>query len=292
MRSNWAANGLIFEMPNESIYHIVPIASLAKTLEQLGDGRGDWLCLTKRGRVLKTPAGIPIAHPNRLLLEAIQTEAEGEKGLQLGSLSIYSMFCTMKDHSENNRQGSCKYRVLEDLTLRLCAGPEVVAQLKRLTPIEKFLAKNHLPRLGLSQSPADQEERLIDSGLEEDMYAVVVFFDALWPTLSDAQQCVVTNCLHIHDVFILGILLVQSECSPEHYADAMLALKCMDPDVVGNCSESDIKSRRAAILAEAKLMLRFRDLAEAIPGDAGPTSLKAPPKRRTSRSTPVRSTTS
>jgi hypothetical protein len=221
----------------------------------------------------------------------MRAEAESEEGFQLGSLSIYSMFCTMKDHIDKERQQAvtCKYPVLGDLTLRLCAGPERVAQQKRLMPVEEFFAKNCLPRLILSQSAADKEAALIDSGLETEMNAVVAFFDALWPTLSAVQQCEVKYFQHIHGVFILGILLVQSECSPEQYADAVLALDCWIPGEFSDVSESDIKVCRAAILEEVKLVLWFRDLAETKPGDTGPQSSNGPPKEERPRSSTVRS---
>jgi hypothetical protein len=256
-----------------TVLKVVPVANVANALKQLGDSRRAWFCMTKRGRVLKTPGRVVLAHPNRALLDRTLAEAESKAGLSLKTLSVYSMLCSMKDHFEKPSQegASCKYDVLGDWTLRLCPGPEEVAQRARLGAVQRFFAANQLPRPVLSQSGdgSHQEQRLIDEGSAADMYAVISFFDTLWPTLSPARQCVVSHCAQIHGVFILGILLAQSECSAAEFADALLALRCVIPGVFGEFSESDVNSSREDILEQAKLMIQFRDLAEAEPVDSG-----------------------
>ena len=118
-------------MPKATTYEVVPISSVAGDPPYLRGFSGDWFCVTNRGEVLTTPGGIPIAYPTRPLLEEIRAEASSKAGLRLRELSLYSMFCTMRDHVEPERtQGrTCKYLVLGDLTLRLCAGPEAGDQL-------------------------------------------------------------------------------------------------------------------------------------------------------------------
>lgn len=252
-------------MRKRTTYEVVPVASVAGELTHLRGFSEAWFCLTNQGQVLTTPEGIPIAHPSRPLLEGMRAEALSRAGLRLAFLSLYSMFCTMRDHVEPERTegGSCKYLVLGDLTLRLCAGPEAGDQLAYLGPIEDFFSENHLPRLQLSQSgdASHQEQSLIAAGCEPQMNTLVDFFETLWPTLSPAQQCVVTTCVHIHGVFILGILLAQSRCDPAEYADALLALDCLIPGVFG-VSQREAARYRKQIATDAMVMARFRDLAE------------------------------
>ena len=173
----------------------------------------------------------------------------------------------MKDHIEKAKPetGSCRYLVLGDLALRLSSGPEAAEQLARLDPLEKYFSNHLLPRLSLSQSGdgLHQEQNLIASGLEKEINTVDDFYETIWPTLSPARQCVVTNCVHCHDVFTLGILLAQSECSPAEYADGLLAVQCLIPGVFEGASRREVTASRKLIIEDAKLMIEFRDLAEA-----------------------------
>ena len=227
----------------------------------------DWSCLVRDGAVLATPGGKSIAHAEKRLIEAIAKEATSRKGLQLASLTLYSMFCTMKDGVEKergNKAVSCRYLLLGEASLRTCAGPEVADQLAMLGPLQEYFERNKLPRLLLGQAGdgKHQEDNLLYAGLGKEVDQLVAFFDGRLADITPAQRCVVTNCVHLHGVFVLGVLLAESVCTPEQYGDGLLAVNCCIPGVFGGVTKRAALRAKTGAVKDAELMLRFRDLAD------------------------------
>jgi hypothetical protein len=178
----------------------------------------EWFCVVRDGLVLQTPGGRPLAHPKRPLIEAVAREGTSKKGLQLDSLTLYSMLCTMQDSGGRMKWGStCRHLLLGDPSLQTGAGPEAADQLAHLRPLDEYFERNKLPRLSLGQgvSAEAQEETFRQLGLGQELDRVVAFFDGQLGEMSAGQYCVVTNCVHVHNVFVLGVLLAQSACNPE-----------------------------------------------------------------------------
>jgi len=215
----------------------------------LADIPTGWSCLVRDGVALTTPAGKPVAHRGKRLIEAIAAEAKSREGLQLDRLSLYSLFCTLRDGVEKEREDkgrSCRYLLLGELSLRTCAGPETADQLALLRPLEEYFERNKLPRLLLGQfgDGQHQEENLRAAGLGTEVDRLVCFFDQKLRGLTPAQHCVVTNCVHLHSVFVLGILLAESSCTPEQYADGLMAVNCQIPGVFAGVTRRDVSVQR------------------------------------------------
>lgn len=230
-----------------------------------------WSCLLRDGKVLLTPGGTPLVHPEGPLLEAIAVEGRSKKGLRLECLSMYSMLCTLKDGVEKARadgEQTCRHMLLADPSLQTCSGPEVGDQLALLAPLEDYFTRSKLPRLLLGQGvdSRQQEENLIALGLDQEVDQVVAFFDRRLSEITPAQHCVVTNCVHLHNVFVLGVLLAESACTPEQYADGLLAVNCCIPGVFGGVTKTDARKAKSGAMKDAELMVRFRDLADASVG--------------------------
>jgi hypothetical protein len=131
-------------------------------------------------------------------------------------------------------------------------------------PLEEYFKQNEQPRflLGQGGDAKEREENLVHQGLGQQFDELVAFFDRRMDGLTSAQSCVVTYCVHIHNVFVLGVLLGEGVCTPEQYADGLLAVTCRIPGVFGGVTKRDALRARNAAIRDAALMLRFRDLAD------------------------------
>lgn len=236
-----------------SVFEVVPV--------------GDAFGLAKGGTVMKTPKGKRLVHPSRPLLAAVAAKTTPDD-LDLRNLTLYSMLCTLKDfvEPERKRAPSCRRLLLDELSLRRCAGPEVGAQLARLECLETYFDRHGLPMFMLSQAGGwkHQEEMLVHAGLAGEIDQVVSFFDRQLTEIGPERHCVVTHGVHRHDVFILALILAQGECSPEEYAEAVAAVHCFIADVF-DISKRDAKGFVRNVAADARLMLRFSKLAAAHP---------------------------
>lgn len=223
--------------------------------------------LAKRGTVTKTPKGRRLVHPSRPLLVAVAAKT-AKDDLDLRSLTLYSMLCTLKDfvEPERKRAPSCRRLLLDEWSLRRCAGPEVTAQLARLECLETYFNRHGLPMFMLSQAGGwkHQEKMLVHAGLAGELDQVVAFFDRELTDIGPERHCVVTHGVHRHGVFILALILAQGHCSPEEYAEAVAAVRCVIPDVF-EISKRDAKGFVRNVAAEARLMLRFSKLAAVHP---------------------------
>jgi hypothetical protein len=247
-----------------------------------------WFCLVENGADLTTPRSMPLAHSQKPLLDAVALEGRGRNGLQLEALSLYSMFCTMRDSAEKQdgmEAVSCRYLLLEEPSLRTSAGPEATDQLAALVPLEEYFEQRNIPRLLLGCGDGKhQEENLQAMGLGGELDRLVSFFDGKMREITPAQRCVVTNCVHVHGVFVLGILLADGACTPAQYADGVLAVNGSIPGVFGGVSKRDVLRARKQLVSDAELMLRFRDLADGrSPGATGPRQTQRDNKRQGSR---------
>ena len=198
------------------------------------------------------------------------------------------MLCTLRDSVEKERQDqgrTCRYLLLGELSLRTCAGPEVADQLALLQPLEEYFERNELPRFQLGQvgDGQHQEQNLHAVGLGTELDRLVSFFDERLRGLTPAQHCVVTNCVHLHSVFVLGILLAESVCTPEQYADGLMAVNCWIPGVFGGVTKREVLRTKAQILKDVDLMVLFRDLADAVTGASADEVGRAPKQSRPKR---------
>jgi hypothetical protein len=80
-----------------SAVQVGAVGDYVGTNPSLADIPASLSCLVRAGVVLATPAGKPLVHSQKPLIEAIAQEAEGGRGLQLDSLTLYSMLCTLRD---------------------------------------------------------------------------------------------------------------------------------------------------------------------------------------------------
>ena len=234
---------------------------------ELGPGRSDWFMLIGHGEPWRTPAGALIAHPSASLIDLLVNEAGSAAGFTLESLSAFSLFCTMRDfvEKESREKASCRELALSDPTLRTCAGPEAVDQLAILRPVQRFCDNLSVVRLMLSQAgDADHQADLLDSqGLAAERDAYLEAIEDYYWNLSSAERSIVTNCVQLHDVFLLGVLLAGGACSPEEYAEGVLAAHCVIPGVFDAVTKEGWAASRAALIEDAKTMVRFRDTSRA-----------------------------
>lgn len=250
-----------------SIYTVTKTDALPETGSGIDPSLLQDFCLLAEGSIVATPAGRPITHSNRKLLEAIAKEGNGAGGLVLDEITLYRMYCLMVDCVEPERETKTTSEplLLGDLLFRLCAGPEVVDQLAMLEPAVEYLKHHGLSHFSFSQSatPAAIKRQIRSDGMTADWQRTVAFFDARMSSFAAAQHAVVTNCVSMEVPFTLGVLLADSACSVEEYADAFLALHCQIPGVFGDVSKREVSTVRRQLIADAKKMLQFRDLADA-----------------------------
>lgn len=239
------------------------VREVAEADGELGpDGRG-WSILLGGGEPWRTPAGALIAHPSAALIDLLATEASSTGGPTLESLSAFSLFCTMRDfvEKESLEEKSCRALALSDPTLRTCPGPEAVDQIALLGAVQRFCDAHGVTRLMLSQAgDADDQAKSLELagvGSERDAYLDVI--ERRFWSLSSAQRSIVTNCVQIHGVFLLGVLLAGGECTPEEYAEGTLAAHCVIPGVFDGVTQEDWATARGELLEDANIMARFRD---------------------------------
>ncbi len=249
-------------------YHVIPVSDSPESLPELGAAARSCFCLVAEGRVQRTPGGRPLAHASRSLMEAIREEAERTGQLSLEFPGLHSMLCTLIDYIEpgRNRLGPCLKLVLSDPTLSLCAGPELVEQCALLEPVHRYLKRHELLLLNFPQStdPDSKLEWLSMAGVERSrLDAFVAHFDQQLESLGGARQCVVTYALHAHNVFLPGVLLALGDCTIDEYVDAYIAVHCLIAGVFADTSRRQEQRARAQVTADATVMTRFRDLAEA-----------------------------
>ncbi len=228
--------------------------------------------LARDGRLLKTPKENPLVHPSRELLRAVAGEMGPKGPPSFEQLSLYSMFCSLKDFVEPERDKadlSCRYLLLAEPSLRRCAGPEVVEQLARLGFLSRYFEEHDLPLFSLGQgsSPTDLEENLIENGREEDLDRLVNHFDGVLSAMTPEQHCGVTNCVHLHGVFVLGVLLLLEVCTPEEYAEACMAVHCLLPGVFGDVSRREASRIRRGVERDAEVVSGFAELAGGLGGN-------------------------
>ncbi len=224
--------------------------------------------LARRGTLLETPNGRPLVHASRTLLRAVAKEIGSDESPDLSELSHYSMLCTLKDFVEPEREQdlSCRYLLLEEASLRRCAGPEVVEQFARLGFLGEYFDRHDLRLFSLSQSGdgEHQEQSLIESGTKGELDRVVAHFDRALADMTPAQHCAVTHCVHRHQVFVLAVLLVLGACTPEEYAEAVAAVHCVIPGVFGDVSKREAGRFLRGVEGDAEVVLGFADLAAVV----------------------------
>jgi len=266
-------------------FDIVPVANRPEILTELGDAAQNWFCLFSSGKLQRTPSGIPFAHPSMRLLKAIGAEvSKSPDVINMEQLSLYAMFCTLKDfvEPEGKEPGTCQYLILTDPTLHLCAGPEAMDQVALLEPVHEDFRKRGLATISFPQGiPPDAQIACLNDRNKQDLEQVVTAFDARLAALSSAQRCVVKYGGHAHHVFVPAVLLAESACSVEEYVGMLIAAHCLIAGVFGGTQSAENKVR-SRINKDATLMLRFRDLADvslavsSCPAKANGTMLRRP----------------
>ncbi len=260
-------------LPSKPAFEVAPVAYHSKILAELGETAKEWFCLLYSGQLQRTPKGFPFAYPSKPLLKAIGAEvAKSAAVKELKQLSLYSMFCTMREVDEpafaDHVPCNCQDSILTDPSLQVCAGPEAMHQMALFKPIHEYFRKHGLPAVDFAQGLSAEKQlewlETCNKSRMPDVDRVVSFFGSRIDALSLAQACIVTYARHCHGVFVPGVLLAESACSVDEYVGILIAANCMIAGVFGG-KKSDENRARASIGKDATLMLRFRDLADAPP---------------------------
>lgn len=188
--------------------------------------------LELRGKPLTTPKGLPMVHPSHALMLAVREEVRKRGKADPREHGLYSMLCTQIQFIDQEPAdgGVTRTTLLDGVSFRLCAGPEVRDQYEFLGPMLDYLHTHDMPFLSLAQSvdPETLEEGLGDKG-SADLDRLVEFFRAQLTGLTPAGRCVVRHAQAMEGVFVLGVMLAQGACTPRQYAEATAALQCVGP---------------------------------------------------------------
>lgn len=219
-------------------------------------------------KVLKTPAGNEIKHSNIKVLENLQYELECIDELDPSTLSMYSLLSTQLDFLEKPNFSIDKkvFRelLLNDPTLKACAGPEKVFQFSKWSGLFEHLELIDMDYPDIIQAieMEDVEEWILSMGTDyvESIEKFVDHFYREFEILSIPQKTAIINSIKVYDSVIYGLLLATRKCSEMEYSVAILASHCIIPKVFSDVERSEYREDFINLKQDALLLTEYIDL--------------------------------
>lgn len=219
-------------------------------------------------KLIKTPSGIEIKNSNRDFLEQLAYELECYDNLDPSNLSLYSLISTELDFidSDSFNVDKAEFRnlILNDTTLKACAGPEKLYQFAKWRKLFEYLEIVNIDYPDIIQAVEieDIESWITSMGenYSNSINKFVDFFYREFQILNSTQKTAVINSINVHGSVIYGILLATKKCSEMEYAVAILASHRFLPNVFGDVSKEEYKESVFQLKQDALLLTEYINL--------------------------------
>lgn len=218
-------------------------------------------CVIIDKEVLRTPNGVPIIHEDPRALNELAAELEYSDVLDVEKISLYNLCSSQIDFIERDSSETPLEQVhlslLNDPLFRLCAGPEIVDQLKFYQPVEAYLASYgiafpHLPQTIEFDTPESAAE-----WCDPTFPQLVAHVDVVLRGLSKYQRTVLVTASTAFGSPTLAILLAKGCITPHEFAVMYLTSQGVNSKVWGFTSRNEEKKYLKAVTLDAECMSRY-----------------------------------
>lgn len=216
---------------------------------------------------LLTPAGRPVAHSSRRLLEHIRRDLTTHDTLDVTRFGPYSIYCTQKDFVEEGQDmlaGHIEAALLADLVMYRVPGPEQVDQLKRWYFVLNYLeaAGCWLPALPMCPPEGtvvdDDVLAWLPDDLQSEMRRIAQVVGADYEDLPPERRALVINLFNIHHSgVLLPLMLVTGRCSGEEYAEAVIAAEAWLPHTFGDADWNEYGEALSSLRSDAYMAMEY-----------------------------------
>lgn len=212
---------------------------------------GNGFTLKLNNTPIKTPAGKPVLHRSRPLIQRMRAELEAAGDLNPARLNCYCFYSTQVDFIETARKPARQQA--EDLfkrdpALDMAELPDLEERLERCIPLIKLLRRLGLEYRRVAAAGSTENRRLFEYLLE------------IEKSLSDEQAAVWHNGINAHRSFLLPLLLAAGECSPAEYCEAVTVVLHLHPVFQDALGQNQFNLARQEILLQACAMRDYINL--------------------------------
>jgi len=197
---------------------------------------------------LLTPGGVTVSHNNKHFINEmiselmqfpeIEVENNSLTGEQLGYVSLYNLYSTLKDFVENSspKLDDIFTDLVNDPLLHINPGPESIKQIDSWRPVSKYISKitsGDGESILFSGYSIDNKEffALLNNADSHEIQTdkVPKFIDfyyainKVWSDLSNQKKATVITLTHLSDSLLSSMCLVSGNCSPSEFSNAVLA---------------------------------------------------------------------
>jgi hypothetical protein len=165
------------------------------------------------GKLLTTPAGIPVTAMNPRGLRLMAAELDFSDVLDVSGINLYGMYSTEKEFVVAGR--SCMGDELPcalscDAILTLCSGPEARYQWEYYPLVVEFLECNNLKHPCYTQMPSPNGERSVwsEDGWKENMQGIIDFVESQLLLFAPSQSSAFLTAMTFLDSPVLSLMLV------------------------------------------------------------------------------------
>ena len=183
---------------------------------------------------MKTSKGTIIESSNYNLINTICDELNTMSKLDDSSFSYFSIYSIQYDWIPDHFNlfiDELENMILGDITLKSCAGPEIVEQMAKWTHLNDFLGSQNLEHPNYLQVPdvsAVKEWVYSNSDTENNSYIenhqniIKLMLDRIHE-LSDAEKASLIALSNISQSLLHSYLLIKGKCNPNDFAHAVFA---------------------------------------------------------------------
>jgi hypothetical protein len=216
--------------------------------------------VTIGGQVLRTPAGRLITHHDVRAMRELAAELEYTDDLNVTQISLFNLLATQVDFIETSShevpRDDVDQWLLRDPVLKICAGPEMVDQLKYLHVVVSYLKYHGIVCPSLPQCPL-QDHSAFSEETEENFNLLVSHIHAELSNLNVFSRTVFRTVHHVFDSPILGILLATHQVSPHEFAVTYLTTLCINSKVWSDGDRSKERDMLQSVTRDVECMERY-----------------------------------
>lgn len=217
------------------------------------------------GKLLTTPAGLPVIGKNPRGLRLMAAELDFTDVLDVTAITCYGMYSTEKEFVVEGR--SCMGDELpcalsRDVVLALCSGPEARYQWAYYSPVIDFLEENGLKHPCCTQMPTHDGQRSVWSKDEWEANAQGIedFVEGQLQLFSRPQSSAFMTALTFLDSPILALMLVQGKASPKEITCLYLLGNCYYSKAFSDVQRKDEKKMLESITKNAECIRAYVEL--------------------------------
>jgi hypothetical protein len=217
------------------------------------------------GKLLTTPAGIPVTGKNPRGLRLMAAELDFADVLDVTCINLYGMYSTEKEFVEDGR--SCmgddlSCALASDVILTLSSGPEARYQWEYYSLIVDFLATNGLKHPCCTQMPSPDEKRNIwsEDAWEANAHGIADFVESQLVLFTTSQSSGFLTAMTFLDSPTLALMLVQGKATPREVACLYMLSNCFYSKAFSDVQRKDEKKLLESITKNAECIRTYVEL--------------------------------